>query len=63
MMMGGGHGGRLNSDAAAAILLAVLLGNLAISASCKRTTHFMTSVCEISLARLVAKFTGSSVDS
>ncbi|PAN30285.1 hypothetical protein PAHAL_5G343300 [Panicum hallii] len=33
MMMGGGHG-RLNSDAAAAILLAVLLGNLAISASC-----------------------------
>ncbi|KAG2588539.1 hypothetical protein PVAP13_5NG340300 [Panicum virgatum] len=35
MMMGGGHG-HLNSDAAAAILFAVLLGNLAISASCTR---------------------------
>jgi hypothetical protein len=50
--MGGGHG-RLNSDAAAAILLAVLLGNLAISASCNHTMHFMASVCE-SLACLVA---------
>ena len=58
MMMGGGHG-HLNSDAAAAILFAVLLGNLAISASCKHTMHFMASVCEVS-SLSCRHFTGNS---